>query len=168
MKKFFEFMLVMLMCVCVLFMTSCGSEISNDPTVEDFENNEPQKYFLKVFGNEEEYLNFLEKFDFKNYEIFDVSIDGYGAGKYIVTYRIKSVTEENINTSESTIAIKEILQSDSDYVVIANDGTVTIVSKSVSKIVVSVETNVVILEKNGDTITKATFCVTQEMFESLN
>lgn len=168
MKKFFALMSAVLVVIGMVFVTGCGSKNENDTPVDGSESNGTQKYFLKHFYREEEYLSFLERFDFENYEVFDVSVEGYGADEYFVTYRTKPTIKENTNISESTITVKEIFQSDDAYVVIANDDTVRIISKAVSKIIVSTETNIVILEKNGDTITKAIFCITQEMFESLN
>lgn len=73
---------------------------------------------------------------------------------------------ENV-IEKSTIAVKEILHNDENYIVISDADSLVTVPKSISEFIISYETNIVNLETSAGTITKATFCITKEMQDKI-
>lgn len=108
-----------------------------------------------------------EVFQFSSKEIrqeFRAKVDGNKKVSYYESdgFYYLIVISEN-TTEKSTITVKEILQNDENYIVIADDDSLIMVPKNISKFITSSNGNTVYLETTAGTITKATFCITEEM-----
>ena len=167
MKKFLALILVAVLCTGMLLLTGCGADevdMSADATAGN--------YCLTRCSSNEEYVQFLNNFDYDKNEILYVTTgEGNNYLFFYVTWRVKESTntsDKEINSqAKATISVKEILQNNENYIVIATDNTVTMVPKTMAEFVVSSESNLLILEKTDTTITKVTFCITQEILESI-
>jgi hypothetical protein len=113
-------------------------------------NNESYEIF--EFSSEDLRTEFHQKID-SSKKIAYYEADGF--------YYLIVITENT--AAKSTITIKEILQNEENYIVITDDASLVMVPKNISEFVTSSENNVVYLETIAGTITKATFCITEEM-----
>ena len=166
MKRIFALMLAVVLTLGIICLTGCGSE---NETAND---NKPDysvtsgEYHCDEFIDDQDYINFIAAFDYESNEILSVCHDRF---YFYVTWKEKdNATDNNTSAESTTISVKEILQNnDENYIVIANDDTVTMVPKTVAEFIVSTESNLLILEKTDATIVKATFCITQEMLTGI-
>ena len=190
MKKLFAMLFVTLL-VVTLF-TGCGTpenyvsintktiKFSTYDELEEYAKSiDTTKYMIladyefEMRFNSLYYLTLIEKAKNENYEIFQfasvsmrqefdkkISYCNVNNFCYLIV-----VTE---NPSKSTITVKKILQNDENYIVIAEDDSLLMVPKNISEFVISNEDDILNLEKTDGTITKATFCITQEMQNTIN
>lgn len=111
-----------------------------------------ETYDIFEFSSKEARTEFRSKLD-NNQKYSYYSSDGF---YYLILI--------NENTAKkSTITVKDILQNDENYIVIADNDSLLMVPKNISEFVTSSEGNTVYLETTAGTITKATFCITEEM-----
>ena len=79
MKKRFTLLLSLLL--LMLLLTGCST--ANTTTTQS------GNYHLFTTNSHEEYLNFLETFDYSSYEIIDISVGGGNVWKHAITYKTK-------------------------------------------------------------------------------
>lgn len=113
-------------------------------------NNENYEVFQ--FSSKDTRKEFREKLD-NNKKVSYYSADGF--------YYLIIVSENTVN--KSTVVVKEILQNEESYIVIAEDDNLTMIPKNISELVTSTNNNIVNLETTAGIVTKATFCITEEM-----
>lgn len=163
-------------------------------TVEQFSSyQELQKYVLnldteryQIIGDYESYfcgtiynLILIEKAKNESYEVFEFSdpsvrkefeskISSDKRISYYEAYGFYYLIVISENTAEkSTATVKDILQNDENYIVITDDDNLVLIPKSICEFITSFEGNIVNFEKTAGTITKATFCITEEMQEKI-
>ena len=85
---------------------------------------------------------------------------------YINNFCYLIVVSENIN--KSPIAVKEILQNDENYIVIAEDDNLLMVPKNIAEFAISNENNILNFETTDGKVTKAIFCITKVMQDTIN
>ena len=124
-------------------------------------------------------LVLIKKANNESYEIFEFSSEDLrtefhqkiDSSKKIAYYEADGfyyLILVNENTAKkSTITVKDILQNDENYIVIADDDSLVMIPKNISEFVTSSDGNTVYLETTAGTITKATFCITEEMQEKI-
>lgn len=161
MKKFLALVLAMVLCIGMLFLTSCGENSNTEGNESEYVFG---NYHYESFRAVTKYLKFLSSFNYTENEILYVN---RSSGVFWITWRVKDTSEKNIQTVQTSISVSEILQNNENYIVIANDDTITMIPKNTAEFVISNENNLLILEKDDSTITKATFCITKEMLESI-
>ena len=192
MKKFFVLILAILL-VGTMFTgcSKTANEVSINTKTEEFhsyealqayaENLDTEKY--QIIGDYDStyrgittcYLLLIEKAKNESYEVFEFSsksarkefstkVDSnkklayrHGGGFYFLIV----ITENTVQ--KSTITVKDILQNEENYIVISDDDTLIMIPKIISEFVTSDDSNTVYLETTAGTITKATFCITEEM-----
>ena len=196
MKKLFAMLFVTLL-VVTLF-TGCGKPGNyvsiNTKTIrfgtydelEEYTKNiDTSKYMIltdyeskirsTIFYN----LVLIKKAKNENYEVFQFSDESMlkeyeqrvDSTKKVYYYYINNfcyliVVSEN--TNKSPIAVKEILQNDENYIVIAEDDNLLMVPKNIAEFAISNENNILNFETTDGKVTKAIFCITKEMQDTIN
>lgn len=162
MKRILLFLLIFLLVGVTLIGCSSAEndERANYEMEYVSEGNGIYKCYLIYFSSRQAYLDYLESFNFEEYEILDISPRG---AYYMITYRDK--VKNLIQTTN--IEIVEILESPISYIVVGKDGSVLVIPNEVCEFTISKTVNVLILEKDGESISKALFCITQEMMDSI-
>ena len=117
-------------------------------------NNETYEVFQ--FSSKDTRKEFREKID-SNKKVSYYEVNGF---YYLI------VISENV-AKKSTVTVKDILQNEENYIVIADDNSLVMIPKNISEFVNSDYSNTVYLETTAGTITKATFCITEEMQEKI-
>lgn len=113
-------------------------------------NNENYEVFQ--FSSKDTRKEFREKLD-NNTKVSYYALNGF---YYLI------IVNENI-IEKSTITVKEILQNDENYIVIANDDSLVMIPKNISEFITSYEGNILNLEREAGILTKATFLITEEL-----
>lgn len=119
-------------------------------------------------------LILIEKAKNENYEVFQFSdksmlkeyeqkLNSNQKISYYYAHNFYYLIVVNENTSKNTLTVKELLQNDENYIVISEDDTLLLIPKNIAEFVISNESNILNFEKTNDTITKATFYITEEM-----
>ena len=193
MKKFFTLILAIILVGTMFTGCSKDTnEVSINLTTKEFYTEDSREEFIESldtnkyliigkrysthYKSRSTYdLIFIEKAKNETYDIFEFSskdarkefrskLDNNQKFSYYAAGGFYYLILVNENTAKkSTVTVKDILQNEENYIVIADDDSLIMIPKNISEFITSSEKNIVNLEKTAGTITKATFCITEEM-----